>query len=175
MDTVGKHIDDLEQEQLIEEYMEYLKPKSTLDIGCGKGRMMQYCVYKYLGIDKNKDYIKYAKEKFGEQYFKVVNVKILPFEDKEFDMSFTCTVLMHNVNGGEILKEMTRVTKRFIVLIETTAMPFQGTYNHAYSLIATMNGFELFDYRRLRTSVTTKKPLSLWFFRRKKTKYPKVE
>lgn len=169
--SIGEHIDDKEQEELIKEYVTYLKPKSVLEVGCGKGRLAKYFEgVEYVGIDKKEEYL--PKESLPGQEFKIMKGSDLKFPDKLFDMSFTCTVLMHNENGEDLIKEMIRVTNRFVLFIEAKR-GFLYVRRHDYERICNDAGFELWDFRTLRTSDRFR--LALWFYRRKRTRLPKME
>jgi ubiquinone/menaquinone biosynthesis C-methylase UbiE len=65
-----------------------------------------------------------AKEAYGGRGAEVVLVDgtTLPFEDAEFDVAFTATVLMHNPETRmlQILEEMCRITRSTVYLIEDT-------------------------------------------------------
>ena len=102
------------------------KSKSILDVGCGFGQDLVLIKKKFpkiriVGIDASPDRVREAKEVLGDTKLILGYASELPFKDKSFDISFTDAVLMM---GGydraiTILKEMKRVSKNKIFLIET--------------------------------------------------------
>jgi len=157
--VIHQHKDDMEQQQLIKEYSEFLQPKSVLDVGAGYGRLSQY-FEGWIGIDRRRRHIEKAS---GDRV--ICRGGILPFPDKKFDLVFSCTVLMLNVNGIPIIEEMARVSKRCVLFMEMNK-DGRWFFRHPYEEIMKSQNFNLFDFRSLRTS-DGRRPLALWLFRRK--------
>ena len=73
------------------------------------------------GIDGQKERIEIAVGKMGNIQLVVGNVKDLPFQDNSFDVSLADAVLYQN-NTEDIkiiLREMIRVSRRYVFLVET--------------------------------------------------------
>lgn len=115
---------------LIQDLAGELKPESKIiDVGCGKGR-----------------YIKQLKEKYPDKYWYAVvispDVKIyiedseieikegtltnIPYDDKYFNMLYTCEALEHAIDFEASVREMVRVTKGsgLIVIIDKNAAAY---------------------------------------------------
>jgi len=102
------------------------KFKSILDVGCGYGQDLvlikdEFPKVRIAGIDASRERIIEATEALGNIQLVVGYASELPFKDKSFDISFTDAVLMMGGTARSILilKEMVRVTKGKIFLIET--------------------------------------------------------
>ena len=73
------------------------KPKGILDYGCGKGGNFYYLskLGNYTGIDILSENILYAQKRYGEKYFKQVDVKETLLGEKTFDEIHSYDVLEH--------------------------------------------------------------------------------
>ncbi len=103
-------------------YILHLQPGMTiLEVGCGPGALSRKLAKwlgdssKVVGIDRDSDFIEYARRKAGE--LGVMNVEYvegdalsLPFEDNSFDACVSHTVVEH-VPNTEFLSEQKRVCK----------------------------------------------------------------
>ncbi len=94
-----------------------LKGKRILDTGCGQGVFTHHLSYisrNVVGLDLS-DYMisinpcKNLVRGRGD---------ILPFKDKTFDVVFEANLLHHVANPIHSLKEMVRVSKEYVILIE---------------------------------------------------------
>jgi len=100
---------------------------SVFEFGCHTGRNLFYIKkafpqLKIFGIDINEKAIKTGKEKFGvpirfgdEQYLSTI-------PDNSYDFVFTVSVIDHLVEPEKVCKELTRISKKYIVMLE----PFYG-------------------------------------------------
>ena len=77
--------------------------------------------------------------------------------------------LMLNKNVISIVNEMARCSKRYVMFIELKKNT-KWAYGHDYQRFMETNRFELYDFKTLRTSPRSK-PLGLWLFRRKGSRY----
>jgi len=82
--------------------LKLLKPKpsdSVLDVGCSQGYVERYLligkVKRVMGIDIDRQAIKYAQKKDGSEYYICCNSKKLPFSDQEFDKVLCLDTLEH--------------------------------------------------------------------------------
>jgi ubiquinone/menaquinone biosynthesis C-methylase UbiE len=86
--TYGKYIHKQEKEFLIQ----HLSGKTTLNMGCGTGRFMEYALY---GLDISNQMLNVAEEKFPSKSFCHGDADNTPFEKHFFDDIFCLHVLMH--------------------------------------------------------------------------------
>ena len=76
--------------------------RSVLEVGCGPGgnlaELLKRSPRRLAGCDVAPAMVEAAKKSYGSQGVEVVLIDgtTLPFDDEEFDVSFTATVLMHN-------------------------------------------------------------------------------
>jgi SAM-dependent methyltransferase len=104
------------------------RDRSVLEVGCGPGgnlaQLLERNPRRLVGCDVAPGMVEAAKEAYGAKGVEVVQIdgKTLPFEDQEFDVTFTATVLMHNPETAmlRIVDEMCRITRSSIYLIEDT-------------------------------------------------------
>jgi len=100
-----------------------------LEIGCNAGRNLAYLnknnYHNLSGIEISKKALDVMDELFPELkqntkiYNSSVEEKIKNFDDNEFDLVFTMAVLEHIHSDSEwIFKEMNRISKNFLILIE---------------------------------------------------------
>ncbi len=111
-DTFSEHIDPEDGRlKLVLGAIEELRPRSVLDLGCGKGRYLQHIIQKFPEIDV---FACDVSSKVTESLSKVVEVKTgslvkTPYKDQEFDFIFTIEALEHSVNVEASLKELNRI------------------------------------------------------------------
>ncbi len=99
--------------------------KTVLDVGCGHGRyckMLNDRKYKVTGIDYSEKVIKSAKKLQPKINFMVKDAYNLQFKDQTFDLVLSIGTLQCVSNYKKLLLELTRVTKRAI-LISTLIRP----------------------------------------------------
>ena len=115
-------------EWLARDIFKKLKGKTFLELGCGAGRNL-LSLHKNIrdinttGIDINSTAIKVAKKQL-EKYHSTLLCKSIyelgSFQDKSFDVVFTCGVLMHIPHDKviDIVKQMHRIAKIAVVHFE---------------------------------------------------------
>lgn len=92
------------------------KGEKILEIGCGKGKMLntlqeEGCFIH--GVELNKDYIKQMQDLYKKELpVTVVKDYVLPFPDNSFDKVISFDVLEHIPNTKEHLSEVLRVLKK---------------------------------------------------------------
>lgn len=100
---------------------------SVLELGCNMGRNLNYLFekgYKNLsGIEISKNAIEYGCKEYpllaAEIYNNSIENIIRNFAEDEFDVVFTCAVLMHlHVNSDWVFSEIIRIAREFIVIVE---------------------------------------------------------
>jgi SAM-dependent methyltransferase len=94
--------------------------KKILDFGCGKGDLYGFIKEKgistnYCGIDINENLIKFARSKYPEAEFIIMDVEEEEFE-RYFDIIFICGVFNLRIAGIEesmknVLKKLFRISK----------------------------------------------------------------
>lgn len=103
--------------------------KSVLDIGCGTGDFA-VCTPKdasYLGIDLNREYIKFAKHEYPSAYqFKYQDVTKKEFyKGKKYDAVLFVSMIHHlsQEELDEILPVVKKVTKKIVVVADIIPAP----------------------------------------------------
>lgn len=143
-------------------YLErYLGPEnieSTLELGCGYGRITPYIDIfsdNTVGLDPNKDMISKAKEHYPEINFKHGKGQNMPFDDGEFSLIVTRGVLQHIPDDQvkQVSDELERVTNSSakLLLAEDTegkkSKDFHPRSPEKYEII--FNSFELIKEEKL--------------------------
>lgn len=85
-----------------------------LDVGCDDGALSQMLIKKnhsltIKGIDIQDD-------RLAKIPRKIYDGKKIPYKDKQFDITMAVDVLHHTRDIGSLLKEMKRVTKKYIII-----------------------------------------------------------
>jgi ubiquinone/menaquinone biosynthesis C-methylase UbiE len=102
--------------------------KSVLELGCCSGGNLKAIRevnpdIKIVGFDINEKAIAYAKEveKIDAEFVVGSIYDLSKFEDKSFDLVFTCAVLVHipSEKIEDIIKNMKRMSRKFIFNIES--------------------------------------------------------
>jgi len=150
--------DDHLQKKVICKLENILNPRSVLEVGCGIGRLKKCFEYSdYIGLDNNREALKIIP-RWGLNKV-LASGKKLPLV-RAFDLVFTCTVLMHQERISEFLKEMVRVTDKWLVILEAyKKLPF--AYLHDYE--KSLGRFNLL-LREVHYLDRKKSPLALWLF-----------
>lgn len=91
-----------------------------LDYGAGSGMNAQH-LHDSLNLDVEAVDIRDFKSPNVSIKYRTWNQKRVPVEDNYYECSFATNVLHHEVNNFRIIRELTRITKKKIVLIETVA------------------------------------------------------
>ena len=94
---------------------------SILDVGCGEGftlnRFSENKVGKKLeGIEYNKSAIQLGQKIYPNIKIKQGNIYSLPYEDNSFDLVLCTEVLEHLEEPKKALKELVRVSKKYLVI-----------------------------------------------------------
>jgi 2-polyprenyl-3-methyl-5-hydroxy-6-metoxy-1,4-benzoquinol methylase len=94
---------------------------SILDVGCGEGftlnRLKEHGVGKRLeGLEYSKDAIELGKKTYPDIKIVQGSVYELPYEDNSFDLVLCTEVLEHLDNPKDALKELARVSKKYLVI-----------------------------------------------------------
>lgn len=92
-----------------------------MDVGCGEGFTLNKLKKnnigkKYLGIDYSKTAIEIGKRLYPELDLKTGDIYKLEFKDNSFDLVICSEVLEHLENPLKALKELIRVSGKYILL-----------------------------------------------------------
>ena len=92
----------------------------VLDVGCASGGFFNIMRsiepdIEYTGIDLSERAVELARERYPEAMFKVTEGFDLPFEDNTFDVVHCTSVFNNEPNYQAMLKEMYRVSSRFVI------------------------------------------------------------
>ncbi len=102
---------------MIKRYVNIINQTRLLDVGCGNGFFTFYFdkICDVYGVDYSEKMLQMnpVKKTF------LMDVHNLKFEDNSFDVVF-CHVLLHHVqNIDRVLQEMKRVSKKYIIILES--------------------------------------------------------
>lgn len=110
------------------------KGQNVLEIGHGPGgnlvEVFKHQPERLSGVDISETMIALAKNKIDPSIqIQKINGTKLPFEDQEFDIVFTATVLQHNTDETmlkSLIEEMARVSKKRVYLFERIEDTIKG-------------------------------------------------
>ncbi len=94
--------------------------RTILDIGAGQGAL--HVAFKknrsvtYTGVDTSPEAIRHIESEGGTGVHADIDGVRLPFADNTFDAVFACDVLEHVRNPWVLLAEMSRVSKKYVVI-----------------------------------------------------------
>ena len=151
--------------RFLERFLENLEisGKRVLEVGPGPGGNLTFLsgrgATRLVGVDVAPTMVRLARARGHEVHETDGNT--LPFEDQEFDVVFSATVLHHNPRIDSLLGEMCRVARR-VVLFEDTAPThrresdaFFRRTRAEYATIAGACGYRLVESEPLRISAST--------------------
>lgn len=98
-----------------------LKRTKLLDVGCSSGYYYDFFKWanlnvKYAGCDISPEFISLSRKKHWGVDFKIAPITKLPYKDNNFDLVFASGILHYELNYRQALKEMARVSSRYILL-----------------------------------------------------------
>jgi 2-polyprenyl-3-methyl-5-hydroxy-6-metoxy-1,4-benzoquinol methylase len=88
--------------------------ESVLDIGCGTGHYSVVTSGKYLGLDLEDQYIKFARRQHPHKEFSCMNVSELKLDSKRFDVALLVDII-HHLSENEaksLFLELSRAASR---------------------------------------------------------------
>jgi ubiquinone/menaquinone biosynthesis C-methylase UbiE len=110
-------------------FMEGIENGSLLEVGCGGGHHsvnLSKRGFKVTSIDLSLNGLRAAKALAAHEgqdiQFICGDIKRLPFADKQFDICFCSLILHHFKSLDNILKELSRVTKKYFIAFEVNAL-----------------------------------------------------
>ncbi|MBT9315240.1 class I SAM-dependent methyltransferase [Leptothoe spongobia] len=96
----------------------YIIGNTVLDVGCGGGAYVNFLAeqgLEVIGVDQYQDFLQVASEAQYQGSFVQADAAKLPFEENSFDSAYCFDVLEH-VDDRKVLKEISRVTSKRIIL-----------------------------------------------------------
>ena len=98
-----------------------VEPDKILDAGCGEGFMLDK-LHKFeigrklIGIDNSDVSLRIARQSFPKLNIYNGDIYNLNFKDNSFDLVISSEVLEHLVNPDKALRELSRVTNKYLIL-----------------------------------------------------------
>ena len=132
-----------------------------MDVGFGSGiytNFLQETGHQVVGVDNQKDFVKFATKKYSDISFILSGAEKLPFKDKEFDTVIAFDILEH-LDDKKVIGEIFRVADRLIFSVPHTNQEVLLRYglSHAHYLDQT--------HLRTYTLKTAKKLFTSKFFK----------
>lgn len=138
------------------------KSAKILDVGCGTGRTLRWLrefgFKNSVGIDISEHALKICGQNgfaIGKDVFLMSGDKI-KFKNKEFDIVFAEGVLEHFKNFAPLVKEMCRVSKKYVIITQPNHFSLFGrflerftekdVYEYSYKIEDFINCFKKFDF-----------------------------
>lgn len=94
--------------------------EKALDVGCGSGfstYYMQEKVPHLFGVDRSQKMLSTHPLR-GRNRLAMADVRHLPFPDRAFDLVYGWEILHHMEKPEEVIREMARVSRKYIVVAE---------------------------------------------------------
>jgi len=90
----------------------------VIDICCGTGYFSQHLPKNYTGVDNNKYFINYAKNKYKKNFILHDATNLRQFKDKSFDIAFVIDCLHHFPDelAEKIISEGCRLAKKLVII-----------------------------------------------------------
>jgi len=123
-ETLKNDSDIAERMELLISFYKHLKPKKTLDIGCGSG-YMGHLIKKFdpdvviHGLDVSEHAISQIKD-YDKAYFLNIDENNIPEPDNDFDLVVCSDVIEHIYDVDHCLNEIKRILKPGAKAIITT-------------------------------------------------------
>lgn len=150
---------------LFDEHVARLAPSSLLDVGCGYGLYLKEFETRFPslhleGCDIAPTQIEECKKYLGPNTRVVLKESepyVLPYEDKEFDLTLTYGVCLYVPHDkiDTFVREIQRVTKKHYLFIENTRGSDGYSYtNHDYPAVFARLGIKLEIVKELVPEIT---------------------
>lgn len=119
-----------------DEILRLTNPLSALEVGCNVGANLRWLAdgeRRVVGVDVNQSALAVLEREVSGATGVEAPARSLPFADKEFDLTFTMGVLIHQPEEslGAVMDEMVRCSRRFVLVgeyhgSETEEVPYRG-------------------------------------------------
>jgi pseudaminic acid biosynthesis-associated methylase len=116
--------------------LELTSPLSALEVGCNVGANLRWLAdgdRRVVGVDVNQGALAILEREVTGATGVEAPARSLPFADKEFDLTFTMGVLIHQPDEslGAVMDEMVRCSRRYVLVgeyhgAETEEVPYRG-------------------------------------------------
>jgi ubiquinone/menaquinone biosynthesis C-methylase UbiE len=118
---IRKEIRDLHPSETVFLHRILFPGAKVLDVGCASGGFFNIMktmepLMEYTGVDIAEPPIRLAKQNYPGVNFQVIDGIEMPFEDNTFDIVHCTKVLVIEPRYQEMVKEMYRVSKRFVLI-----------------------------------------------------------
>lgn len=136
----------------VEMILQDLSPENILDVGCGMGSTMlrfRGLGFKTIGIDNSDSGIQLCQKKglIKDRDVFQMDASKMSFAARSFDLVFSEGLFEHFLDYEPFLKEMARVSRRYILILQPDSYSLSGRLlNMAVSLLKKENPREL-SYR----------------------------
>jgi ubiquinone/menaquinone biosynthesis C-methylase UbiE len=103
----------------VKQHIDLKQVKTAFDVGCGDG-FATYYFNKLIPHVEGGDISEYMLQKnpIDKKKLHIIDAENLQFKDNEFDLSYTWEVLHHVPNPDQAVKEMARISKKYVVIFE---------------------------------------------------------
>lgn len=114
---------------LTQTFSKYGNVTTVLDAGCGSGNHLNEFAklgFTGIGIDLNKNMVKYARHKYPDLQFQIADMRSLPFSNQFDAIICLCTTFSYNITISDIeaaLKSFSKALKKNGILIIETFNP----------------------------------------------------
>jgi len=105
----------------LSQFLQRERIQNILDVGCGVA--LDYEQYledglkiNYHGIDVTPIFLKYTKKKFPNLDIHLASAENIPYSERAFEVVSCRHLLEHLENPAQAISEMTRVSKRFVII-----------------------------------------------------------
>lgn len=145
-------LERVKRAKFVERFLSQLEvlDKSVLEVGCGPGGNLQVLralkPRRLVGADVSQAMLDLADH---DELVKI-DGRTLPFADDEFDVVFSSTVLMHNVDStaGPLVAQMCRVSREQVVLFEEVSPRRREHFSYVKRTVSEYTAFcETHGYR----------------------------
>lgn len=139
---VKTYLDAVDPQKILvtEDFFKEFTPTNILDAGCGNGDALFRLCDRFqcdgVGVEPSEEAVKLLNSKYehsSKLSFETASIHQLPFENDQFDLTFTWSVL-HWVGRNEYLQalgELIRVTNQYLVIMDFVAgEDYRTTYRH---------------------------------------------
>jgi len=153
----GKRFKNEEEKSLrkIFESLKLSKDIKIIDIGCGTGYILNFFrknnYPNSIGIDNSKNALELCKKlfnfTFGKDIF-LMDCRKIDFSDNRFDLVFSEGLIEHFKNPLPIVREMCRLSKKWILLIQPNSKSIIGRTKNILSKIVSVSWQKEYEYTK---------------------------